>query len=163
MEVISMEKCGDPKWLFIIYLAVNGRLVTKDRLAKWGVIQSLECPLCLMKNEDLDHLCFQYPYTAEVWRKVLTWQEINRSTMHWTAEVQWAGKYMKGRSSTTLVYKLAMASSVYHLWLERNSRIFIQKMQQTNTIVRYIIQEAHGRGSRYPKLANRLHAMNIYP
>ncbi|WMV40853.1 hypothetical protein MTR67_034238 [Solanum verrucosum] len=118
------------------YSIVNGRLATKDRLAKWSVIQSPECPLCLMKNEDLDHMFFQCPYTAEVWRRVLTWQGINRSTMHWTAEVQWA---------------------------ERNSRIFTQKKQQTSTIVRHIIQEAHGRGSRYPKLANRLHTMNMYP
>ncbi|KAH0641836.1 hypothetical protein KY289_032810 [Solanum tuberosum] len=112
-----------------MYLAVNGRLATKDRLAKWGIIQYPECPLCLMKNEDLDHMFFQCPYTAEVWRRVLTWQGINKSTMHWTAEVQWAGKYIKERSSTALVYKLAMASSIYHLWLERNKRIFTQKKQ----------------------------------
>jgi len=145
-----------------MYLAVKGRLATKDILAKWGVIQSPECPLCLMKNEDLDHLFFHCPCTAEVLRRVLTWQGINRSIMHWTTEVQWAGKYMKGRSSTSLVYKLAMTSSIYHLSLERNNRIFTQKKQQTSTIVRYIIQEEHGRGSRYPKLVNRLHAMNIY-
>lgn len=110
---------GAPKWLFIMYLAVNGRLATKDGLAKWGMIQSPLCPLCQRMNEDHDHLFFQCSYSAEVWSKLLNWQGINRGTMHWIAEVQWAIKHMKGKGSTALVYKMAMASSLYYIWLER--------------------------------------------
>ncbi|XP_049360160.1 GATA transcription factor 21-like [Solanum verrucosum] len=69
---------------------------------------------------------------------------------------------MKGKGSTTLVYKLAIASSLYYLWLECNSRKFTQKKQLSSTIVGHIIQDTHGRGSRYPKLATRLHALNMH-
>lgn len=163
MEITCLDKFGAPKWLFILYLAVNGRLATKDRLAKWGVIQSPICPLCQRMNEELEHLFFQCSYTAEVWSSILAWQGINRGTLNWTGEVHWAIKYMKGRGRTALVYKLAMASSLYYLWLERNSRVFTQKKRQSSSIIRHIIQETHGRGSRYPKLATRLQELNMYP
>ncbi|KAG5595649.1 hypothetical protein H5410_036881 [Solanum commersonii] len=44
----------------------------------------------------------------------------------------------------------------------RNSRKFTQKKQLSSTIVGHIIQDTHGRGSRYPKLATRLHALNMH-
>lgn len=37
---------GDPKWIFILYPAVKGKLETKDGLSKWGMIQSQTCPPC---------------------------------------------------------------------------------------------------------------------
>lgn len=90
--------------------------------------------------EDLDHLFFQCAYVGEVWSSVLTWQGVGRGIMNWTDEVQWAVKFMKRESSTTvLVYKLAMVSTVYCLWLERNSRIFQQKQQPTRSLIRHII------------------------
>lgn len=46
-------------WLFIMNLAVNGRLATKDRLAKWGILQVLTRPLCQQMDEDHDHIFFQ--------------------------------------------------------------------------------------------------------
>lgn len=45
-------KNGDPKWKFILHLAVNNRV----SLAKWG---SLMCPLCKQGDEDVDHLFFE--------------------------------------------------------------------------------------------------------
>ncbi|WMV26834.1 hypothetical protein MTR67_020219 [Solanum verrucosum] len=109
----DMEKYSIGK--VYLQMRVNGRLATKDGLAKWGMIQSPLCPLCQRMNEDHDHLFFQCSYSAEVWSKILNWQGIDRGTMHWTAEVQWAIKHMKGKGSTALVYKMAMASSLYYI------------------------------------------------
>ncbi|KAK6784384.1 hypothetical protein RDI58_017839 [Solanum bulbocastanum] len=109
------KNIGAPKWIFILYLAVKGRLATKDRLAKWGIIHSQTCPLCQQANEELDHIFFRCTYAAEVWNNILNWQGIRRKSMNWTAEIQWVIKFMKGKSSTTLVYRMAMASTVYRL------------------------------------------------
>lgn len=68
--------------------------------------------------------------------------------MNWMKEVQWARKYMKGQNGTTMVYIMAMANTVYHIWLERNSRIFQQKLKLASSLVRHVIKEIHGRGSR---------------
>ncbi|KAK6780442.1 hypothetical protein RDI58_022626 [Solanum bulbocastanum] len=100
-----------PKWLFILYRAVKERLATKDRLAKWGIMQVLTCPLCQLTNKDHDHLFFQCAYAAEVWRSILHWQGKTRSAMNWTNEIQWAVQYMKGRSNMSLVYRMSMANT----------------------------------------------------
>lgn len=82
--------------------------------------------------------------------------------MNWMEEVQWARKYMKGQNGTTMVYIMAMANTVYHIWLERNSRIFQQKLKLASSLVRHVIKEIHGRGSRYARLATRLCDLNNY-
>ncbi|KAK6773868.1 hypothetical protein RDI58_029107 [Solanum bulbocastanum] len=154
---------GAPKWLFTMYLAVKGRLATKDRLAKWGIIKVLTFPLCQLMNEDHDHIFFQCAYETKVWRSILHKQGITRSAMNWTNEIQWAIQYMKGRSNMTFVCRIAMANTIYHTWLERNTRIFQQKQQSVSSLIRHIIHEIHGRGIRYPRIATRLHNLNTYP
>ncbi|KAG5576039.1 hypothetical protein H5410_056173 [Solanum commersonii] len=73
------------------------------------------CPLFKQMNEDLDQMFFQCSFTAE------------------------------GKGCTILVYKMAMASSLYYLWLKRNRRVFTHKKQLSSTIIMHIIQETHRR------------------
>jgi len=114
-------------------------------------------------DEDHDHIFFQCAYVADVWRGILQWQGITKSAMNWINEIQCAVKYMKGKSSRTLVYRMAMASTIYHIWLEHNARIFQQKQQAAGFLIRQIIQDIHGRGIRYPSIATRLCNLNNYP
>lgn len=86
---------GAPKWLFIMYLAVNGRLAIKD-IEKMGDSSCINLPLCQQMDKDHDHIFFQYAYAEEMWRGTLQWQGITRSAMNWINEIQWAVKYMKG-------------------------------------------------------------------
>lgn len=108
----------------ILYLAVNKRLATKDRLSQWQMIQETECSLCQQEAETMEHVFFQCLYVAEIWSKLLTWQGINRTTMGWSDEIQWAIKYMKGKGSTFMVYRMTIACTTYNLWMERKRRIF---------------------------------------
>ncbi|CAN4117930.1 unnamed protein product [Withania somnifera] len=165
IKQISKKLRGDrsKKWLFSLYIALNRRLATKDRLAHWGLVDSLTCPLCQVDDEDIDHLLFKCPYAAGVWSKMLTWQGINRASMQWQDEVQWAIRYMKGRSSRAQVYRLTMAGTIYFLWLERNDRIFKHKQKTMELLIRQIVQAVHSRGSQYVKIASRLHDLNVYP
>ncbi|KAG5572116.1 hypothetical protein H5410_061882 [Solanum commersonii] len=45
---------------------------------------------------------------------------------------------------------MAMVSTIYHIWLERNARIFQQKQQAAGFLIRQIIQVIHGRDIRVP-------------
>lgn len=42
---------GMPKWTFILILALHGKLPTKNRLAKWGVVTDKICPLCNIEEK----------------------------------------------------------------------------------------------------------------
>ncbi|WMV25007.1 hypothetical protein MTR67_018392 [Solanum verrucosum] len=102
-------------------------------------MQDLLCPLCQLVNEDHDHIFFQCDYAAEIWRSILQWQEIRRNAMNWTEGVQWGMQYMKGKSSKALMYRMAMSNVVYHIWLERNARIFKQQQKPASYLIRLII------------------------
>ncbi|KAH0657334.1 hypothetical protein KY285_032216 [Solanum tuberosum] len=129
---------GAPKWLFILYIALNRRLLTKGRLAQWGL-------------------------TEEVWSKLLGWQGIQRQIMNWQEEIRRAVRNMKGKNSKMKVYKMTMAGALYWLWRERNGRLFQKKQRTPESIVQQVIQEVHERGSRQPRLASRLQEFNVYP
>ncbi|KAK4727177.1 hypothetical protein R3W88_032094 [Solanum pinnatisectum] len=136
---------GAQKWLFILYLALNIRLSTKDRMAKWGVTSNLTCPLCQVEDEDIDHLFFACMFTVGIWKKLLAWQGIQRNT------------------SKAKVYRMVLAGTIYHVWIERNNTIFQSKQRNEEFMIRHIIREIHGRGAHYRKIGSRLRELNVYP
>lgn len=47
-----------PRWSFILWVALLGRLSTKDRLQSWGIAMDSNCVLCHGGVEDHNHLFF---------------------------------------------------------------------------------------------------------
>lgn len=52
---------------FVVWLAVQDRLKTQDKLLAWGVKKSLICPLCKTVRDSKDHLFFDCKFSKEVW------------------------------------------------------------------------------------------------
>ncbi|KAK4730342.1 hypothetical protein R3W88_023330 [Solanum pinnatisectum] len=50
---------GAPGWIFILFVELHGRLLTKTRLAQWGYLEDVMCPLCRTEREDMEHLFLQ--------------------------------------------------------------------------------------------------------
>lgn len=75
---------SSPKWIFILYIALQGRLYTRDKLIKWGILTSPFCSLCEGGAEDHEHLFFKCNYSTATWRKLLYWIGINRDAQGWT-------------------------------------------------------------------------------
>ncbi|KAJ8570050.1 hypothetical protein K7X08_006627 [Anisodus acutangulus] len=112
------------KWIFILYLAFHSRLLTKDRLANWGCVDDVDCVLCGSEGENTSHLFFNCSFSAQIWQKVLWWLNIHKQVCNWENETSWAVTHCKGKQPRAEVYRIALASSVYHIWQERNNRIF---------------------------------------
>ncbi|XP_047267629.1 uncharacterized protein LOC107868719 [Capsicum annuum] len=70
------------------FLTLHRKLSTEVRLAKWGLINEVLCPLCQEKEEDVDHLFFMCSFTADIWKNLLVWQGIARTSLSWKDEVQ---------------------------------------------------------------------------
>ncbi|XP_075108874.1 uncharacterized protein LOC142180713 [Nicotiana tabacum] len=62
---------GYPKWLFILYLALQDRLYTKMRLKKWNMGYDTTCALCDSEEEDIQHLLFKCSATSQIWQQIL--------------------------------------------------------------------------------------------
>ncbi|WMV37355.1 hypothetical protein MTR67_030740 [Solanum verrucosum] len=119
-----------PKWIFILYLALHSRLLTRDRLATWGCVEDIQCVLCRNEDENHNHLFFRCLFSSQVWQKIPRWQNINRKAKGWEEETSWANTYCKGKQAKAEVYRITLAASVYLIWQERNQRIF-QKTAKT--------------------------------
>ncbi|KAH0780943.1 hypothetical protein KY290_000541 [Solanum tuberosum] len=152
-----------PKWNFIQYLALQKRLLTRDRLVAWGCVEEVMCVLCEADNESHNHLFFQCMFTTQVWQKILHWLNIQREARRWDDEVLWANTHCKGKQARAKVYMMAVATSVYVVWKERNQRIFKQIIRTPGMLVRKIVQEVHLRGRKWARLDQVLQFLNAYP
>ena len=52
---------------FIVWLAIQDRLATQDKLLKWGLTNSVSCVFCRARVEDRNHLFFGCHFIAGIW------------------------------------------------------------------------------------------------
>ena len=107
-------------------MAFKGKLLTRDKLKSWGCIQDENCVLCGEAVETSHHLFFTCNYSKDVWKEVLRRNGLYRSVGNWGEEMSYALIEAKGDSFTAHVRALALAVTVYCIWMERNCRIFRQ-------------------------------------
>ena len=152
-----------PKWIFILYIAIQGKIYTRDRLHIWGMIDHMTCPLCEVTDEIMDHLFFQCLYSKVVWSKLLEWQGYHRNVLPWTEEKLWIICYANGKGAKDEMLIIVLAGTIYFIWQERNHHAFQQKQRRAEVLIRLIVQETMCRGWPKPKLAARLSQLNFYP
>lgn len=73
--------CNDaacPKRISILYLALQSRLLTGDRLATSGCAEDVHCGVCGTEDESHNCIFFRCLFSSQVWQKVLCWQSIHR-------------------------------------------------------------------------------------
>ncbi|KAJ7009375.1 hypothetical protein NC653_000139 [Populus alba x Populus x berolinensis] len=114
-----------PRHAFILWIASLERLSTMDRLQSFRIIHAATCILCGAQEETHEHLFFQCPYSASVWREIARKSSITWPSMPWQHLLQWAAATLK--SPKIFVHNLAksiLSTTVYFIWYERNNRIF---------------------------------------
>jgi hypothetical protein len=60
-----------PKQAFILWLAIQNRLVTGERMASWGFNGDVLCVFCRSCIEGRDHLFFQCSFSRRIWKSVM--------------------------------------------------------------------------------------------
>ncbi|CAH2060492.1 unnamed protein product, partial [Thlaspi arvense] len=56
-----------PKHAFGCWVVARNRMLTRDRLRRWGIMVPSQCLLCNTHDESREHLFFDCPYSNEVW------------------------------------------------------------------------------------------------
>lgn len=113
-----------PRCYFIIWLAINQRLPTKDRLISWGMQVPDACVLCDAATESHQPLFFNCPFVKAVWLRfcgrLLTAPpyDINSAITIIQQRSQ------ASQSASWSVLKLILQVMAYNTWKERNARIF---------------------------------------
>ncbi|XP_059301937.1 uncharacterized protein LOC132053858 [Lycium ferocissimum] len=107
---LTCNNCGCPKWVFILQLVMLRRIYTKDRLARWGLIQNKVCSLCEEEDESIEHLFFECTFSNALWTTMLRWMGLHRAAMGWQQEVTWAINYAKGQNAAADAYRLVLGA-----------------------------------------------------
>ncbi|GAV93084.1 zf-RVT domain-containing protein, partial [Cephalotus follicularis] len=134
-----------PKHAFSLWLAIRGAHRTRDKLVTMGVTHTALCVFHCGENESAEHLFFQCPFSATVWRDVLKMCNITRPLLAWDNEVRWMTEHARGNSFPHMVRKLAFAATVYHVWLERNRRCFSNRFLLPQDIVHKVSMDVSGK------------------
>ena len=127
-----------PRHSFLLWMAVQQKLTTQDKLHRFGIHGPNRCSHCLRYNEDHNHLFFECSYTKAIWWDVCDRCDIPRMTKGWDEWVRWATGSWHGKSFVNFSRKLSFAATVYHVWQERNARIFAGMSRTSNLVFNQI-------------------------
>lgn len=94
---------------------------------------------------------------------MLIWMKMDRPVIDWKHELKWAEQYCYGKNAKAEIYRMVLIGSIYHIWQERNSRIFKKVESNVEAITRSLVRDIHGRGSAKKCLEKRLKELNSYP
>ncbi|XP_059291842.1 uncharacterized protein LOC132045304 [Lycium ferocissimum] len=128
-----------PKAIFHPWLQIQNRLLTVDRLLKWGMQVEPKCVFCKGVDETRDHIFFECHYAQQVWYRLMRWLKIQ-----WLAQSSWRLQYLliwarnRGKSNQANVLKMVYSEFWFAVWNERNKRVFEDKEQNAECVAREI-------------------------
>ncbi|XP_016458401.2 uncharacterized protein LOC107782084 [Nicotiana tabacum] len=128
-----------PNAKFIMWLQLQDKLLTTDRLAKWGITVDLECVMCHTQPENRNHSCMDCDFAITMWNMTLIWlQKQAGPTTRWNQHVAWIIQNAKGRTQQAHIFRSVYTEFVYAIWMERNQKIFEKKSRDWESIDREI-------------------------
>ena len=125
-----------PKYSFILWLALRGRIQTKDRLSFMNIDPT--CQFCGYLTESSQHLFFACPFSQAVWKDIRWWCGLTRGMTTLTSGVKWLRRTARGTSTLSMAQRLAFSCTVYYIWMFRNRLIFEQYTPAVQEVVRKI-------------------------
>ncbi|GJZ38275.1 reverse transcriptase zinc-binding domain-containing protein [Tanacetum coccineum] len=129
-KMIWFSQCI-PKHSFILWLAIQEKLMTYDRMIKWGYCDMTCCLLCKNNVETHDHLFFNCPFSAAIWKELKLKMRFKSNAMLWNSIVKELAEKQNGNNIWSIVRRLCLATVVCSIWRERNNRIFcLQKARK---------------------------------
>ena len=104
---LMFSNASRPKAYFTMWIMLNQKLVTVDRLVQWGIAVDKNCVLCKNTEKSIEHLFLQCQYARKLWERLLGWiDNQNAFPMSWGQFLQWCIQHGKGKSTTTQLFKI---------------------------------------------------------
>ncbi|KAJ6737816.1 hypothetical protein OIU85_019837 [Salix viminalis] len=130
-----------PRHSFILWLAAQCRLRTMDKM-DYLHLEDTRCKLCNHEEESHEHLFFQCRFSSQVWRRITGHAKIFWPPLAWGSLIDWtANKYHNNKLVHQMIGPLLLAAAVYHLWQERNRRVFHNNPRTIHLLCEDIYQQ----------------------
>ncbi|XP_059295381.1 uncharacterized protein LOC132048701 [Lycium ferocissimum] len=122
-----------------MWLTLHGRLLTSDRLIKWGLDVEPLCILCQQCHEDRSHLFVGCPFANQLWSRLFSWIQRQFSPAQtWGNHLTWVLQCGKGKSHRARIFRMVYAEGIHSIWIERNQRLFEKRSRDVASIAREI-------------------------
>ncbi|KAJ9535397.1 hypothetical protein OSB04_un001487 [Centaurea solstitialis] len=138
---------GVPRHAFILWLAINERLRTLDRLLKWKVKEEGVCVLCNVGMENHSHIFVECAYAREVWNCLegvsgiyFLISSMEGDGNSWSTLIEKLSGVKVGNSIWSIIHRLVLAAGVYFIWQERNKRLHGEASRSAVVLARQIFQ-----------------------
>ena len=128
-----------PKHSFILWIAINGRLATQDRLLKWYPDRHMTCSLCDDCPDSLNHLFFECNYARRIWNDFKQRTEQDSMPGKWDDIVNFMVRQKINKSIKSILKRIGFAACVYYIWIERNRRIFSNEKRDASELIKTIV------------------------
>jgi hypothetical protein len=145
-DSVVWESWSLPKHSFVLWLAVLGKLRTKDRLH--FVPDNPNCVFCDQEEESHGHLFFSCSWTSSFWSSIARWLHLPRRLPSLSSAVR--GLAPKKKSMVHRMRRASLSIAVYLLWEERNKRLFdnsalaIEKLFRRFQVLFFTVFHFHG-------------------
>ena len=132
------------KTKIFVWLLLQRRLPTNDRVIKHGGQANPICQLCHIGDETTTHIMAKCSYATEVWRTMATRTQLfvpPTLNMHrikdWWTRLSAANSQHLDRYSQVIIY------TAWNIWKEFWRRVFDNKAQRPSQLVEVITQDLH--------------------
>jgi hypothetical protein len=144
---------------FILWLVMQNRLHTGDRLLKWGYKGDVKCFFCHNQIETREHLFFECSFSYRIWKFLMSQCSVDNPPVIWDEVMQLGISNWGSRTLKSFLCRLGLSSVIYHLWCTRNE---INHSGQPNTeeqILKKVLWEVRARivgKGKFPKTRENL-------
>ena len=113
------EQRSLPRHNLVLWLAIIGKLKTKDRLS--FLDPNTTCVLCSQGEDSHGHLFFACTWASSIWTKIRSWLRITRRMSTLNSALRGLKSCRNGLESR--MRRVSLAIVVYLIWQERNKRV----------------------------------------
>lgn len=124
-----------PRFAFIVWLAMQNRLSTMDRVVRWSQGVDVKCVLCKNDGESRDHLFFKCAYSAQLWRSLVSGILGRSYSECWDAIVKKVSDGSLERK-TLFCLRYSFHAATYAIWRERNRVKHGEKEMHINMLIK---------------------------
>ena len=129
------------KCRFFIWLLLQLKLPTADRIIKRGGQTNPICPLCRTTAESHIHMFANCTYTTAVWQRIAQWSDLQIppqnavSMRRWWRSVTRAAAVNQDENMQVIIY------TIWNVWKERCRRVFQNKAINYDQLVQITQQD----------------------
>ncbi|GJY03500.1 reverse transcriptase domain, reverse transcriptase zinc-binding domain protein [Tanacetum coccineum] len=128
-----------PKHSFVFWMAVQGKLITQDKVSKWKPNEIMSYALCGTVADSHDHLFFKCQYAKRVWDELQVLMK-KKCNGDWTGIILEFSNLPSNKNIWSIVRKLGCQAAVYYIWQERNGRMFRNKKRDETELIKIICE-----------------------